>query len=138
MVVFDHMECGSMDKIAKEYKDLSYEFIKYSLYIVAKGLRDLHSVNVIHRDIKAKNILYGLDGSIKITDLGCAVQLNRNQRDRETSGRNIGTLNFWAPEMFEGKTYSKEIDVWAYGCFAYELATGKQPFEDFINDHELK
>ena len=67
-----------MDKIAKEYVgEMSEEFRRYSLYIVAEGLRDLHKQNIIHRDIKAKNILYRLDGTIKITDLGCAVQLHR-------------------------------------------------------------
>ena len=36
----------------------------------------------------------------------------------------------------QGKPYSKEIDVWSYGCYAYELATGKPPFSDFSSDRE--
>ena len=58
----------------------------------------------MHRDIKAKNILYKRDGTIKITDLGCAVQLHKAKKERETTdsrGRAVGTLNYWAPEMFE-------------------------------------
>lgn len=40
----------------------------------------------------------------------------------------MGTLRWKAPELIQGKLYSKEIDIWAFGCFAYELATGMTPF----------
>ena len=39
-----------------------------------------------------------------------------------------GTPGFAAPELFKGVFYSKEVDIWAFGCFAYELATGAAPF----------
>ena len=39
-----------------------------------------------------------------------------------------GTPGFAAPELFKGVFYSKEVDIWAFGCFAYELATGSAPF----------
>ena len=46
----------------------------------------------------------------------------------------IGTVNWFSPEIVQGIYYSKEVDIWAYGCFAYELATGKPPLHN--NDVE--
>ena len=39
--------------------------------------------------------------------------------------------------MWKGKKYSKEIDIWSFGCFAHELATGKPPFADIRNKRQL-
>ena len=81
--MFDHMECGSMYDIAVKFsRRLSEEFCKYTLYSVAQGLRDLHSQNIMHRDIKAKNIVFKRDRTIKITDLGCGVLLYKEKPER--------------------------------------------------------
>ena len=45
-----------------------------------------------------------------------------------------GTFHWFAPEIVEGSYYSKSVDIWAYGCFAYELATGNPPFHDLKDD----
>ena len=93
--------------------------------MVAKGLADLHKQNVIHRDIKSDNILCARNGQIKITDLGCSVLLHKEKAHRCTR---IGTGDWYAPEIIHGVAYSKEIDVWSFGIFAYELASGQPPF----------
>ena len=46
-----------------------------------------------------------------------------------------GTPNWFSPEIAQGVFYSKEVDVWAFGCFAYELATGKPPFSEYSMDN---
>ena len=43
-------------------------------------------------------------------------------------------MPFYAPEIAQGIKYSKEVDVWDFGCFAYELATGLPPFAKWMND----
>lgn len=70
--------------------------------------------------------MFKSDGSIKIGDFGHACLLTQ-QNQTETNSI-VGT-SFWkSPEIIKGIPYSKEVDVWAFGCFAYELATGHPPF----------
>ena len=87
----------------------------------------MHTNNVLHRDIKSDNILFSLDGEIKITDLGFACSLDEKRNQRKTK---IGTPNWVAPEIVRGVMYDKSVDIWSYGCFAYELATGMPPFSE--------
>ena len=87
----------------------------------------MHKNNVLHRDIKSDNILYSTNGEIKITDLGFACELDEQKEKRKTKA---GTPNWVAPEIAKGVLYDKSVDVWSYGCFAYELATGMPPFAE--------
>ena len=70
------MEGGSLDAIIKQSHTVySIEFIKYTLYSSAMGIKALHDINVIHRDIKSDNILCRPNGEIKVADLGVSVYL---------------------------------------------------------------
>ena len=91
----------------------------------------MHKEHVLHRDIKSENILIRKNGDIKIADLGLSVFLNEEQMFRNSIK---GTKNWFSPEIAQGVFYSKEVDVWAFGCLAYELATGRPPFIQYVND----
>ena len=93
--------------------------------MVAMGLNEMHQKNILHRDIKSDNILCSSDGQIKIADLGFSVFLTQQEAFRRTR---LGTAQWVSPEIIQQKPYSKEVDVWAFGIFAYELATGRPPF----------
>ena len=65
------MEGGALTQIITAQRGAYSEaFCKYTLYMVAMGLKEIHSKNVLHRDIKSDNILCSPDGQIKIADLG--------------------------------------------------------------------
>ena len=88
----------------------------------------MHSNNVLHRDLKSDNILHSLeDGSVKIADLGFACTLDQNRKNRQTRK---GTSFWLAPEICRNVQYGKSVDIWSFGCFAHELATGKPPYYD--------
>ena len=111
-----------MDKVIRDYhQSYSEDFCKYTLYKAAMGLMKMHGQNVLHRDFKSCNILCSDDGEVKIADIGLSVLLSQQAAYRKTRK---STLNWISPEVVLGVQYSKEIDVWALGCFAYELATG--------------
>jgi len=112
----------------------SEDFCRYALWKVARGLWSMHRKNVLHRDIKSDNILFSRDGEVKITDLGFSVFLSEQNEFRKSKK---GTPNWVAPEIYKGVRYSKSVDVWSFGCFAYELATGWPPFAHIAQRRQL-
>ncbi|KAG6806402.1 hypothetical protein H0H92_011464, partial [Tricholoma furcatifolium] len=83
------------------------------LYDVALGLQYLHEGSIVHGDLKGANIL--------VSDSGRALIF-------PSSG---GTVMYQAPEIFDKEAYNtKETDIYAFGCLAYEVFTCKPPFAD--------
>jgi len=124
----EFMEGGALTNIIVDKNgNFSEQFIKYSLFKVALGLQKMHYYNIIHRDIKSDNILCRPNGDIKIADMGFSVFLSEQTKYRETQR---GTPSWVSPEIAKGIPYSKEVDVWAFGCFAWELADGYPPFNN--------
>ncbi|OQE23246.1 hypothetical protein PENSTE_c009G09723 [Penicillium steckii] len=95
---------------------------------LAVGLHAIHEAGIIHRDVKAANILIHEEGRLEICDFGVAGVLQSHQDKRSTW---IGTPHWMPPEMFAMRGpahhYGNEIDVWAYGCTLIEFATGNPP-----------
>ena len=102
--------------------------------MAARGLTDMHAMNILHRDIKSDNILCSRNGDIKVADLGLSVFLSEQQAYRKTRA---GTINWMSPEIVKGTIYSKEVDIWAFGSYIYELGTGKPPFKQIKNNESL-
>ena len=73
--------------------------MKYSIWCAAKGLSDLHKLNILHRDIKSDNIFCCENGDIKIADLGASVSLTKSGAYRKTR---IGTTAWMSPEVVNG------------------------------------
>ncbi|XWX02219.1 hypothetical protein V2A60_010252 [Cordyceps javanica] len=100
----------------------------------AAALAWVHARGIIHRDVKAANVLVAEDGGgVQLCDFGVAATL-RSAADRRTTV--VGTPHAMAPELLAGGScgggasgagYGAEVDVWAFGALAYELATGRPP-----------
>eukprot|EP00435_Cladocopium_sp_Y103_P034265 s2142_g8.t2 len=91
------------------------------------GVEQVHSMDVVHRDIKLENLL--LDGrrNVKIADFGCSTRFRRGQ----TFTERCGTLNYVAPEMIAGDGYvPPQCDLWSCGVALFLLLCGNFPFEE--------
>ncbi len=99
---------------------------------VCGGLQAAHAKGIIHRDLKPDNImLQALDGGerhAKLIDFGVAKQADSNVAKETTAALTVGTLSYMASEQIEGRATAAS-DVFAMGVIAYEMLSGKRPFE---------
>jgi serine/threonine protein kinase len=91
------------------------------------GLKVIHDHGIIHRDLKPENILIDPCGKLKITDFGIAL-LPGTTRITEHGGM-VGTLQYASPEYLMSSTLHPPGDIYALGLIAYEMVTGRPPFE---------
>lgn len=98
----------------------------YLLQIIA-ALRHLHSLRVIHRDIKLGNIFLSERMEVKLGDFGLSAKIEFEGERKRTI---CGTPNYIAPEILDGKVgHSFECDVWSFGVLMYTILVGRPPFE---------
>lgn len=97
---------------------------------LASGLAAAHGEGIIHRDLKAENIMLTRDGRVKILDFGLAKQLWSTDSEISLSieGTLLGTARAMAPEQALGKKADHRSDLFAFGILLYEMSTGKSPF----------
>lgn len=93
---------------------------------IARGLKAAHDKQVIHRDIKTRNIMIDLEGNARIMDFGLARVLGTDHITR--TGTTLGTTAYMAPEQLRGEEMDRCSDIWAFGVVLYELFTGRLPF----------
>lgn len=134
-IVSDYCPGGSVHTLMKATKQpgLEERFIVAISRELAIAIKHVHDVGIIHRDVKAANVLITQEGQLQLCDFGVSGVLESNVAKRHTM---IGTPFWMAPEMFSGESgetgymttgYGTEIDCWAFGCTVYELATGHAP-----------
>lgn len=88
----------------------------------------LHQHSIIHRDVRASNIILTKDGQVKLIDFGLSYLLSSPQ---STTNALIGSPYWMAPEIMPSAEdmYDNKVDVWSLGITAIELGEGKSPFE---------
>lgn len=92
------------------------------------ALEHLHqNVGVIYRDLKPENCLLDREGHLLLTDFGLSKIVAADEDDRCNSS--LGTIEYMAPEVIQGKSYGKACDWWSLGALGYDLLTGSPPFK---------
>ena len=96
---------------------------------IAVGLRAFHRKEMIHQDLRPENVLIDRTGTVKIIDFGSVrvagvAELSGHRRD----GDMLGTLQYSAPEYFDGEGGSPQADQFSLGVIAYQMLTGRLPY----------
>ena len=96
---------------------------------VARALRHAHSVGLIHRDVKPKNIMINQDGVVKLADMGLARETTDIEAAKTEKGKAYGTPYYIAPEQIRGEIdIDERADIYGLGATFYHLVTGRVPF----------
>lgn len=124
---------GSLNEVATCY---------YSAQII-DAIAFLHSMGIIHRDMKPENILLDSDWKVKLTDFGTA-KILENEPTSTSSPSNtannkynllvrsksfVGTAEYVSPELLNLSYADYRCDIWAFGCIVYQMIAGKPPFK---------
>jgi serine/threonine-protein kinase len=120
----------SLRSAVEKHGAMSVSDVVRVLFHVGEALDYAHSEGVVHRDIKAANILRSGTYAL-ITDFGVAKALNASMptSGMTSTGMAIGTPAYMAPEQLAGDpTADHRIDIYAVGLLAYELLNGRSPF----------
>ncbi|KAL4539436.1 hypothetical protein Ndes2437B_g02188 [Nannochloris sp. 'desiccata'] len=98
---------------------------------IARGLTALHVVNVVHRDLKSKNVFLSSRLDAKIGDVGIAAIQTQAGFLTASAGQVVGTLAWSAPELLLGKRCTEKVDIYSFGIVLWEIATGNIPQRGF-------
>ncbi|KNC51156.1 NEK protein kinase [Thecamonas trahens ATCC 50062] len=128
-IVMEYCPDGNLFELLKDARSrrryLSERRV-WSLFIqLALGLHHIHSLGILHRDMKSENVFLSSSASVRIGDLGVAKVLESPSQLARTF---VGTPYYLSPELCEGLPYSAKSDVWSLGCLLYELCTLRPPF----------
>ena len=101
------------------------EAVDYAIQI-GEALVEAHGKGIVHRDVKAENIMVNTKNQIKVMDFGLA-KLRGSARLTKTSST-IGTLSYMSPEQIQGEEVDARSDIFSFGVVLFEMLTGRMPF----------
>lgn len=123
---------ADLHQIVRSGQPLSNLHVQFFLYQLLRGMKYIHSANVIHRDLKPGNLLVNSDCELKICDFGLARGFKAvgEVPDEARLTEYVATRWYRAPEiMLSNRRYTTAIDVWSIGCILAELLGGKPVFK---------
>lgn len=96
---------------------------------LAEGLGAMHRAGLVHRDLKAQNVMLTASGHLKILDFGLAKSRERRKESTiSVEGHLAGTFSAMSPEQVQGRELDPRSDLFSLGILLYELVTGAHPF----------
>lgn len=125
----EYVPGGSILSALKKNGPFDEVLVRFLTRQILLGLEYLHDRNIMHRDIKASNILVDNHGVCKITDFGLSKPSGQEEAyDPNSNTLMKGTVFWMAPEVVQNSKYSAKIDIWSLGCTVIEMLTGDHPW----------
>eukprot|EP00877_Chromochloris_zofingiensis_P009031 jgi/Chrzof1/4381/Cz14g11020.t1 len=136
-MVFDYAEHDLTGMMESNRTKLTISQVKCIMKQLLKGLAFCHLNGVLHRDLKASNLLIDSSGVLKLADFGLARTFQEKQDGKLTN--RVITLWYRPPELLLGADrYGPEIDIWSVGCIFAELLAGKPLFPGQNEQEQLE
>lgn len=131
-MVLEYFPGMTLAKFIDQYGPLEETVAMRIFYALADGLSLAHSMNILHRDISAANLLVKVEGQqivdVKIIDFGVA-QIEKKGDNPETQGTTLaGTPAYMSPDVANGLRYDARSEIYSFGCLLFEALTGGVPF----------
>ena len=127
-IVMEYADKGDLFQLITERKKTKNYFTEQEIWKVfiqlLKGLKALHDLKILHRDIKSANAFLFQGGICKLGDLNVSKVARKGLGYTQT-----GTPYYASPEVWEEKPYDNKSDVWSLGCVIYEMITLRPPFQ---------
>jgi len=138
-VVSELMETD-LASIVKSPQPISDDHCQFFLYQILRGMKYIHSAEVIHRDLKPRNLLVNSNCDLKVCDLGLArVKFLMEEFNNCPMTEYVCTRWYRAPELLCSWTnYGKAVDVWSIGCIFAEMLRRKPIFPGKNTQHQLQ
>ncbi|CAD8144579.1 unnamed protein product [Paramecium pentaurelia] len=128
-IALEYIAQGSLRKVINKVR-LDEANVRIYARQILEGIQYLHQNKVIHRDIKAANILVDSDGTIKLSDFGTSKVLDSEENLIIQNKSLKGTPYWMAPEVCQLKAASFESDIWSFGGVVIEMIGGLPPYAD--------
>ena len=126
-LVMEYADKGDLYQKISQFKKIGCLIEEIDIWRIliqmVKGLKALHDLNIMHRDLKSANIFLFSDGTAKIGDLNVSKVVNKGVGYTQT-----GTPYYASPEVWEDQPYDTKSDIWSLGCVTFEMLALRPPF----------
>ncbi|OAA73589.1 mitogen activated protein kinase kinase kinase 3, mapkkk3, mekk3 [Cordyceps fumosorosea ARSEF 2679] len=128
-IFLEYISGGSIGSCLRKHGRFEESVVSSLTRQTLSGLAYLHREGILHRDLKADNILLDLDGTCKISDFGISKKTDNIYGNDKTNNMQ-GSVFWMAPEVIrsQGEGYSAKVDIWSLGCVVLEMFAGRRPW----------
>lgn len=126
-IVMEYIAGETLKEIIEQEGPFHPDDVAILIEQVASALDYAHERGFVHRDIKPQNILVDAEGLAKVVDFGIAKGLSDSTLTE--AGTGLGTVHYLSPEQASGLMATPSSDIYSLGVIAYEMLTGRLPFE---------
>ncbi|KAL9625507.1 MAG: hypothetical protein Q9160_000217 [Pyrenula sp. 1 TL-2023] len=128
-IYLEYISGGSVGSCLRKHGKFEEGVVRSLTRQTLAGLAYLHNEGILHRDLKADNILLDVDGTCRISDFGISKKSD-NVYGNDVTNSMQGSVFWMAPEVVrsQGQGYSAKVDIWSLGCVVLEMFAGRRPW----------